>query len=219
MSTAGKSNISRCSDINLIFKMDENVIFTKTIDNNKYNLKNIGEIEEFLEKDDDIQKRSLYIEKLELDKNYLIMIISKYSQLYNNGTIDWNFNYNDIPFSRLKKLSYMPITINISVKGCIGAAGGSGIIPTIKSTIIIEFFSAIIQFIIGKIILFAYNKIIENIKREREYDFFKENYNIDKEYLHKIIKTKNKWKKGFIDANIYDDRDEFEKKDNEGLWI
>ena len=205
MSTASSKNINPRNDINLVFKIGENVVLCKTINNTEYNFKNLSEIEEYLETDCDLKNRNLHVRKLELDSNYLIPIIAEYSQLYNKGIIDWNYNYNEISFIRLKKMySYMPITVNVSVYPDSGAAGGPGIPDMLLSSIV--------QIILEKIINFVVKNIIEYFNHEKIYVFFKENYNVDKEYIHKIIKTKHTWRKGFIDRNIYEEKEDFETK-------
>ena len=89
--------------INVIYKYNDDIVFCKTINNNELKLKNIEELEEYLEKDKDIIERKLYIEKVGLEENYLSHIIANYSKEYNNGVIDWRYNYSDISFRRMEK--------------------------------------------------------------------------------------------------------------------
>ena len=65
MSTSGiNSNVENvCKKyINIIFKYNDDILFCKTINNNDLKLKNIEELEDYLENDKELKERKLYIE-------------------------------------------------------------------------------------------------------------------------------------------------------------
>ena len=186
--------------INIIFKYNDDILFCKTINNNDLKLKNIEELEDYLENDKELKERKLYIENARLEENYLVSIIASYSKEYNNGIIDWRYNYSDLSFRRMTKLVYgFPIVITVKVvpEG-MGAAGGMGLLPPVISKV----FSAL---------KYLYILIKELITIKNRYIFFEENYNINKEFIHKVINKNYDWKRGFIDSNIYDKKDKYEK--------
>ncbi|MBQ3306665.1 MAG: hypothetical protein IJG68_00570 [Bacilli bacterium] len=186
------------NDINLIFIFQDDIIYSKTIDNKKYNLKNIEELEEYIKSDSDVLERKLYIKDLELEENYLAKLIAKYSKKYNKGNIDWRFPYHDISFNKMDKLiGYIPKTIIVKVNpDGMGAAGGMGLIISN----------------LDKLLDFLKNIIKEIRIRKYTYDFFQDNYGIKKDFIKKVINSEFEWKKGCIDTNIYDNKIKYEKK-------
>ena len=107
----------------------------------------------------------------------------------------------------LKLVKWAPITVVVIVTPKdIGSAGGMGpIIPTIG--IIYKIFSWIL-----KILKWIYNFILEIITIKNRYNFFEDNYGIDKKFIHSVINNNQEWKRGFIDSNIYDTKAKYEKK-------
>lgn len=185
------------TDINLIFVFHDSVIYCKTIDNSKLQLKNIEELENYLINDKDVISRKYTINELKLEEKYLSELIARYSKKYNNGFIDWRYKYNDISFKRMNKLVYNPIAIKVNVNNELYPAGG-GIGENIDK--------------VSSLLSFIY-KIIKRIYiRKKTYKFFEYTYGVNKEFITKVIKNDYIWKKGFIDTNIYRDKDIYERK-------
>ena len=100
----------------------------------------------------------------------------------------------------MTKLVYaFPIVIEVKVhpEG-MGSAGGMGLIPSVVSKVF-------------SILKYIYNIIEKVMAIKNRYIFFEDNYGIDREFIHKVINKNYDWKKGFIDSNIYDKKDKYEK--------
>ncbi len=196
------------NDIHVICRYDGDVVLCKTIDNSIAKLKYVDDLYEYLSNDSDFSGRNLFADSFELDEYYLSRIIANYSKEFNNGYIDWRFPYRDLSLAKMNSLvNYLPIAIVANVHP--DGIGGIGSYPAGK----------ILKGIFGWIIS-NFDKIIDFIKKiwtlitikKHTYDFFADNYGVDEKFIRRVICQKASWKKGFIDSNIYANKDIYEKR-------
>ena len=91
MTTTGRDiNSINYRSINLVFvDSDKNILFCDTLSNNDYAIRNVEELEVYI---NDYLGGNLFLKTINLDDAYLYKLIPRYTKTYNKGIIDGNYH-------------------------------------------------------------------------------------------------------------------------------
>lgn len=198
MTTTGRDiNSINYRSINLVFvDSDKNILFCDTLSNNDYAIRNIEELEVYI---NDYLGGNLFLKTINLDDAYLYKLIPRYTKTYNKGIIDWNYDYNNIGFRRMNRLiKNLPITYIVEVTPDDDLSNS---IDYNKNYGFIETFTSLYTYILEKV------KNINSV-----YSFFYDNYAFDKKFIRRVIFEEDTWRFNFIDSNVYEEKINYERK-------
>lgn len=198
MTTTGRDiNSINYRSINLVFvDSDKNILFCDTLSNNDYAIRNVEELEVYI---NDYLGGNLFLKTINLDDAYLYKLIPRYTKTYNKGIIDWNYDYNNIGFRRMNRLiKNLPITYIVEVTPDDDL---SNLIDYNKNYGFIETFTSLYTYILEKV------KNINSV-----YSFFYDNYAFDKKFIRRVILEEDTWRFNFIDRNVYEEKINYERK-------
>ena len=198
MTTTGRDiNSINYRSINLVFvDSDKNILFCDTLSNNDYAIRNVEELEVYI---NDYLGGNLFLKTINLDDAYLYKLIPRYTKTYNKGIIDWNYDYNNIGFRRMNRLiKNLPITYIVEVTPDDDLSNS---IDYNKNYGFIETFTSLYTYILEKV------KNINSV-----YSFFYDNYAFDKKFIRRVILEEDTWRFNFIDSNVYEEKINYERK-------
>ena len=198
MTTTGRDiNSINYRSINLVFvDSDKNILFCDTLSNNDYAIRNVEELEVYI---NDYLGGNLFLKTINLDDAYLYKLIPRYTKTYNKGIIDWNYDYNNIGFRRMNRLiKNLPITYIVEVTTDDDLSNS---IDYNKNYGFIETFTSLYTYILEKV------KNINSV-----YSFFYDNYAFDKKFIRRVILEEDTWRFNFIDSNVYEEKINYERK-------
>ena len=198
MTTTGRDiNSINYRSINLVFvDSDKNILFCDTLSNNDYAIRNVEELEVYI---NDYLGGNLFLKTINLDDAYLYKLIPRYTKTYNKGIIDWNYDYNNIGFRRMNRLiKNLPITYIVEVTPDDDLSNS---IDYNKNYGFIETFTSLYTYILEKV------KNINSV-----YSFFYDNYAFDKKFIRRVILEEDTWRFNFIDRNVYEEKINYERK-------
>ena len=198
MTTTGRDiNSINYRSINLVFvDSDKNILFCDTLSNNDYAIRNVEELEVYI---NDYLGGNLFLKTINLDDAYLYKLIPRYTKTYNKGIIDWNYDYNNIGFRRMNRLiKNLPITYIVEVTTDDNLSNS---IDYNKNYGFIETFTSLYTYILEKV------KNINSV-----YSFFYDNYAFDKKFIRRVILEEDTWRFNFIDRNVYEEKINYERK-------
>lgn len=198
MTTTGRDiNSINYRSINLVFvDSDKNILFCDTLSNNDYAIRNVEELEVYI---NDYLGGNLFLKTINLDDAYLYKLIPRYTKTYNKGIIDWNYDYNNIGFRRMNRLiKNLPITYIVEVTSDDNLSNS---IDYNKNYGFIETFTSLYTYILEKV------KNINSV-----YSFFYDNYAFDKKFIRRVILEEDTWRFNFIDRNVYEEKINYERK-------
>ena len=176
MTTTGRDiNSINYRSINLVFvDSDKNILFCDTLSNNDYAIRNVEELEVYI---NDYLGGNLFLKTINLDDAYLYKLIPRYTKTYNKGIIDWNYDYNNIGFRRMNRLiKNLPITYIVEVTPDDNLSNS---IDYNKNYGFIETFTSLYTYILEKV------KNINSV-----YSFFYDNYAFDKKFIRRVKSRK-----------------------------
>ena len=198
MTTTGRDiNSINYRSINLVFvDSDKNILFCDTLSNNDYAIRNVEELEVYI---NDYLGGNLFLKTINLDDAYLYKLIPRYTKTYNKGIIDWNYDYNNIGFRRMNRLiKNLPITYIVEVTPDDNLSNS---IDYNKNYGFIETFTSLYTYILEKV------KNINSV-----YSFFYDNYAFDKKFIRRVILEEDTQRFNFIDRNVYVEKINYERK-------